>query len=205
MPIVRVSLNEQPVTPWKNGQGSTRQVAVDPPGATLAQGFRWRVSRAVVGQDGPFSPFPGVDRTLWLLRGAALTLVVDGQERRLERAYDQVAFPGEAAVVGRLGEGPTEDLNLMHDRSQVDARSTLVRLRALEAWSTRVAAPGQDLLLLLEGALHARGGQGPPQRLQAGEALRQDDGAADRSWSLLAGHEPVAALLVHFSRAAPGS
>lgn len=205
MPIVHVSLDDQPVTPWKNGQGSTRQVAVDPPDASLAQGFRWRVSRAAVGQDGPFSPFPGVDRTLWLLRGAALTLVIDGQERRLERAYDEVAFPGEAAVVGRLGGGPTEDLNLMHDRSRVHARPTLVRLRALEAWSTRVAAPGQDLLLALEGALHVRTEAGPPRRLEAGEALRQDDGAADRTWSLLAGHEPVAALLVHFSRAAPGS
>jgi environmental stress-induced protein Ves len=65
--------------PWANGGGSTRQVAIDPPGATLAGAFRWRVSIAQIASDGPFSRLPGIDRAMWLVRGNGVRLDVDGR------------------------------------------------------------------------------------------------------------------------------
>lgn len=60
-PPLRLSLirAEQLVaSPWKNGGGVTREIAAQPPGASL-DGFAWRVSVADVAQPGPFSRFPG--------------------------------------------------------------------------------------------------------------------------------------------------
>lgn len=198
MTITHLTPAMQPVVPWKNGLGSTRQVAVDPPGAGAGDPFRWRVSLATVGQDGPFSRFPGVDRTLWLARGAGMTLQIEGQERALRHAWEAVSFPGEAAVEGRLVDGPTLDLNLMHDRARVRCHHMLLRLRAREAWASRVATAGQDLLLLLEGSLQVTSPAQGRFQLQPGEALRLDEGPAGRGWALVAGPDPVAALLASF-------
>lgn len=52
--------------PWKNGGGVTTEIIVHPAKAPMAD-FDWRISMANVAQDGPFSIFPGVDRTLCIL------------------------------------------------------------------------------------------------------------------------------------------
>ena len=49
--------------PWKNGGGCTTEIAIAPPGASL-DAFEWRISLATIAASGPFSAFPGVDRTL---------------------------------------------------------------------------------------------------------------------------------------------
>ena len=54
--------------PWKNGGGETTEIAVFPAGAGLDD-FDWRVSMARVESSGPFSVFPGIDRTLAILEG----------------------------------------------------------------------------------------------------------------------------------------
>ena len=63
--------------PWKNGAGETREIAVFPESASIDT-FEWRVSTATVAQSGPFSLFPGVDRTLCVLSGAGFDLAVEG-------------------------------------------------------------------------------------------------------------------------------
>ena len=47
--------------PWKNGLGVTAQIAIHPPGATLAD-FTWRISSAEVRGSNPFSNFAGTPR-----------------------------------------------------------------------------------------------------------------------------------------------
>lgn len=59
--------------PWKNGGGETREIAIFPPAANLDT-LDWRISMAVVAQDGPFSSFPGIDRTLCVIEGAGMEL-----------------------------------------------------------------------------------------------------------------------------------
>ena len=65
--------------PWKNGGGMTVEIAVSPEGAGI-EDFDWRVSMAFVEQDGPFSIFPGIDRTLAVLSGDGIVLHIAGQD-----------------------------------------------------------------------------------------------------------------------------
>ncbi len=54
--------------PWKNGGGSTTELAIFPSDATL-ENFVWRLSTATVKTDGPFSHFAQIDRTLAIFIG----------------------------------------------------------------------------------------------------------------------------------------
>jgi environmental stress-induced protein Ves len=102
--------------PWKNGGGSTTEIAIEPPGA-LFHDFDWRISLATITQDGPFSVFPGVDRTLALVEGPGLTLDIDGSNRFVLGDEDTIIeFPGESAINAALNGGPTIDFNVMTRR-----------------------------------------------------------------------------------------
>lgn len=106
---------QQPLVPWKNGRGTTRELMVEPPDATFGAGLRWRLSAASVAEDGPFSVFPGIARTLVLLEGPALELDVAGETLRLDSPYAVARFPGDAPTVGRVPRGPVRDLNFLVD------------------------------------------------------------------------------------------
>ncbi|MEO6596849.1 MAG: HutD family protein [Planctomycetota bacterium] len=172
MRIQHVLLGQQPVMPWANGGGSTRQIAIDPPEGSLGAGFRWRVSIAQVGCDSPFSRLPGIDRSLWLLRGAGVRLDVEGSEVVLARQFQRFDFAGETPITARLLEGPVEDLNVMVKRRSVRAESNVVELEAGAAID--VAPAAQSLVVVLAGSLRTRAGQ----VVGVGDALRVDgDGA----------------------------
>jgi environmental stress-induced protein Ves len=104
--------------PWKNGGGETVEVIVYPEGAGLSD-FGWRVSMATVASDGPFSVFPGMDRTLAVLSGEGITLAIDGLgERLLTPKTAPLAFPADAPTTARLAGGPITDLNVMTRRGR---------------------------------------------------------------------------------------
>lgn len=97
--------------PWKNGQGTTREILRHP-----AEGvdFLWRLSIAEVAQSGPFSAFPGYKRIIMLLRGDGFVLRFnDGREQDLRKPNAPFRFDGGDAVSCVLGGGPSQDLNLM--------------------------------------------------------------------------------------------
>lgn len=130
--------------PWKNGGGSTTEIAVAPAGAGI-DGFDWRVSMAVVAADGPFSLFPGVERTLAVLDGAGLVLHgLPGGPHRLDRASAPFAFPADAAVSATLVGGAITDLNVMTRRGRFASR-----VRRIAAAGT-VSAEAAAILLLAE-------------------------------------------------------
>ncbi|MFH6787066.1 MULTISPECIES: HutD/Ves family protein [Methylobacterium] len=130
--------------PWKNGGGETAEIAVHPPGTGLG-GFDWRVSMASVAADGPFSLFPGIDRTLAVLDGEGMDLAVEGHgTHRLTPAAAPLAFPGDAPASARLVAGAITDLNVMTRRSacrpQVKRlRGTVPRFAASGGWIVVVA------------------------------------------------------------------
>lgn len=104
-----------PVRPWKNGGGTTRDIVVSPPGASLDD-FDWRLSLAQVDRDGPFSRFDNVDRTLVLLSGA---MTLHEQHRRIDLIRNEpVAFEGERAIAATLAGGSTLDFNVMTRRGR---------------------------------------------------------------------------------------
>jgi environmental stress-induced protein Ves len=98
--------------PWKNGGGHTTQIASHPADAGLPS-FVWRVSVADVSQDGPFSPFAGIDRTLVLLTGAGMKLEGDSEPMELRAPYEPISFSGDEALHCSLVGGPVRDFNLM--------------------------------------------------------------------------------------------
>jgi hypothetical protein len=115
--------------PWKNGGGTTLELAVDPPGATLESGFHWRVSSAEVGTSGPFSPFPGLTRWLLLLEGAGFSLDFEARGRvDLSQPLVPLAFSGDWPATATLLEGPCTDFNLMVDPRVYRASLTVLDL-----------------------------------------------------------------------------
>ena len=114
MRILRAS--DYRVMPWKNGAGTTTEIAVSPEGAGL-ETFDWRVSMARVETDGPFSAFPGVDRTLAVLEGEGMILNVAGRiPFGLTEASQPLLFPADAQTHADLISGPITDLNVMSRR-----------------------------------------------------------------------------------------
>ncbi len=142
--------------PWKNGGGTTADVAVDPPGAAF-DGFAWRISMADVANDGPFSRFPGIDRTLVLAQGRDLTLTIDGTSHRLAEPGDLLAFSGEAETLGRLGQGPIRDVNIMSRRGRFGHRVTRLSAGAARsdwAWPDVVAVVAlEPMAAIVDGTL----------------------------------------------------
>jgi environmental stress-induced protein Ves len=112
--------------PWKNGGGTTFEVAVHPPGADWAS-FAWRVSIADVAASGPFSSFSGIDRHLVVLAGDGMVLTGVRDEAIELRPYDSASFAGEAAIESRLRNGPTRDFNVMTRRGAARAQVRVVR------------------------------------------------------------------------------
>ena len=108
---------------WKNGGGVTHELAVWPEGADLS-GFDARLSMAGVAADGPFSAFPGIDRTLAVLAGGPLRLSFGGAEVVLTADGPPLSFPGEAPVHAALDAGPVLDLNMMTRRGACAHRMT---------------------------------------------------------------------------------
>ncbi len=98
--------------PWKNGGGSTIEIAIGPPDAGF-EDFDWRVSLATIAEDGAFSQFPGVDRTLALVEGHGMTLQIDGEPTLVCEAEPVVQFDGSSQVFAKLSRGVTTDFNVM--------------------------------------------------------------------------------------------
>jgi uncharacterized protein len=76
---------------------------------------------AKVAGDGPFSAFPGIDRTLAILEGAGIVLSVEGTEpRQLTLASAPHAFPADAPTSAMLIDGTVLDFNVMSRREKIE-------------------------------------------------------------------------------------
>lgn len=134
--------------PWKNGGGTTLELAIGPPGASW-QSFDWRVSLASISHSGPFSPFPGVDRTLALVDGAGITVEIDGSRHVLLDIDDStLTFAGEAAVAATLHGGPTLDFNVMTRRATCEHK---FGRRRVEGSATYAPGGLRSLVFLASG------------------------------------------------------
>ena len=112
--------------PWKNGGGVTTEIAVFPDGAGM-DSFDWRISTARVDSPGPFSIFPGIDRSLAMLNGAGMTLQLAGiGTRTLKPGDPALVFPADIAVDATLAYGGIDDLNVMTRRGRYRHRLTVL-------------------------------------------------------------------------------
>ena len=139
MRILRAS--ERTLTPWKNGGGTTTEVAVHPPGAGFDD-FGWRVSIADVRQGGPFSQFPGIDRCLAVLEGEMSLTVAGRLPIVISPQTPPALFPGDDKTDATLTDGAVVDLNVMTRRGEFVAnvfRHTLMNAASLKSAATSIA------------------------------------------------------------------
>jgi len=133
--------------PWKNGGGSTTEIAISPAGAHLDD-FEWRVSLATIAQDGPFSSFPGIDRSLALVDGDGVLLDFGDERFVLSPSEPLIEFEGEDAVHATVTGQHTTDFNVMTRRGVCRHRLELRAVRGKEALKRRA---GTTVLFLAEG------------------------------------------------------
>ena len=110
--------------PWRNGKGTTREVASFPAGAV---DFDWRISIADVTEAGDFSTFPGVDRILTVIEGELMVVTVDGEEHAMEQ-YRPFRFSGDSVTSCVLPVGETKDVNVMARRGAFKGFLSIVEL-----------------------------------------------------------------------------
>ncbi len=166
-----------PVTPWKNGAGATREIIAVP---SVDAPFLWRASIATLQADGPFSPFPGVDRTIVLLAGRPLRLRGEEIDHPLA-LWQPWAFPGEWELSSVGIVEPGLDFNVMTQRGRASAK--------VEVVSDRQRAATEGVAYVLQGV---GSGRAALRRRQRSLLARQRSGraAASRSrWAPPAGND----------------
>ncbi|RSZ56759.1 HutD family protein [Massilia atriviolacea] len=179
-------------SPWKNGGGSTTEIAISPPGAGLDT-FDWRISLATIAASGPFSVFEGIDRTLALVDGPGVTLDIDGDGRFVLSEDEPVLeFAGEAQVAATVGARPTTDFNVMTRRARCAHQLGRRSLSGMSGFATRADL---TVLFLAEGdSLEVSNDE------QRFGMVRYDavlfDG--DASWTLEAGQATIFIVDIHF-------
>jgi environmental stress-induced protein Ves len=122
--IIRASVCK--TATWKNGGGSTTEIAIGPVGSPwrLSTGASvWRWSHRM----DPFSDFAGIDRTLAVVKASGLVLTI-GEEAplTLSSETDPIRFPGDTPTSARLTAGAITDLNVMTRRGRF--RHRLLRI-----------------------------------------------------------------------------
>lgn len=128
-----VRLADTPATPWRNGGGVTRELAMWPDAGDWA----WRMSVADVDQSGPFSIFEGIERWFAVLEGAGVQLDVAGVPHRITAGGAPLFFDGGAATGCELIRGKTRDFNLMVRRGPKPSRMVRVAGRFSETLHAR--------------------------------------------------------------------
>ncbi len=142
--------------PWANGRGRTVELLrVERDGA-----LQLRLSMAMVVENGPFSLFPGLERSLTVISGPGFRLKGRGIELRCD-ALVPVAFPGDVPVRAVATRGQqSNDFNVMtarhlakpvvaleHDGSRLPAGGTLALFALGEVSVNGLVLQRHDLVL----------------------------------------------------------
>ncbi len=134
--------------PWKNGLGSTAQIAIYPADTDFSTGnYLWRVSSATVRSDSPFSQFPGYDRWLIILSGEGL--LINGFPLLPLSPFH---FSGDEFIHSELIDGAVTDLGIIYRRDKVQASMMLNDLKTAQ---TLALTKGSHFLFCVQGAFTA--------------------------------------------------
>jgi environmental stress-induced protein Ves len=163
-----IELRDCAPTPWKNGAGLTREIAVEPPDASIDD-FGWRISVAEISRDAPFSAFAGVDRRIVLIAGHGMWLRSAGGavDMRLDEPLAPFGFSGEEPVTAQLIDGACADFNVMV-RKQVWRADVI---GATDSTATRdLDASSAALVFCVRGAASIAAAEQAAAVLGAGQA-----------------------------------
>lgn len=172
--MIKIDAASQKVLAWKNGGGKTREIVLFPSDATF-ETFDWRISTAQIDRGGPFSLFPGIDRSLALLEGSALTLHIEGcQPTHLKQGAVPVTFAGELSVISELAGEGVHDFNVMTRRERCSHSVSLVRVNG----ELKISRSGDAVIIYLaeDSSVDCLAGQGGHVELCQGDAVIFYDG-----------------------------
>ncbi len=94
--------------PWANGRGQTLELVRQ----NYVNGkIFYRLSIATVTENGPFSVFPGLNRSLTVIDGPGFNLI--GQRKLRADPLVPVDFPGECRIVAADVMQSSQDFNVM--------------------------------------------------------------------------------------------
>lgn len=114
------------IMPWKNGAGTTAEIAIYPAGASLEKmDFDWRISTAHIAEENKFSEYKGYDRILTVLSGEGLLL--NGQELG---PFEIFEFEGEDPISCSLIGSAVEDLGVIFKREKYSASMKILPVEA---------------------------------------------------------------------------
>ena len=169
--------------PWRNGQGTTVEIAKAPREGS----FDWRVSIADVAADGPFSRFDGYDRSITAIDGAGMILRSGTREARIGR-LDPYRFSGDDNIECFLIDGRVRDFNVMTLRHRW---RSVVEVEHLAA-GVELTVP-MTLLYVVEGRVETSSSFAP---IKAGETLLLEE-CADQT---ITAHERSIVITVALTR-----
>lgn len=121
MPSILIQ-NSYTVMPWKNGRGTTSQIALDSDESVFPDHFLWRVSSAKVTSNDPFSNFDGCRRALVVVEGKGLFL--NDVELKPMVPY---FFSGNEPIDCKLIDGPVVDLGVIFNTQKVKVDMDVLR------------------------------------------------------------------------------
>ncbi len=147
--IARLDPAQYRRTPWKNGGGTTVDIA--------DEGDIWRFGRTDIVTAGPFSDYSGFDRIQVLVRGKGLVLETPDGEIDVRAPFRPVRFAGETPIVSRLEDGPVEVVNLIgaRDKVKIDLDILDAGERGVVGRGTHIAyCPDGPAILDIDSKLH---------------------------------------------------
>ncbi|MEO7007390.1 MAG: HutD family protein [Terrimesophilobacter sp.] len=134
------------VTPWKNGNGVTREIASSAVSVGSDALPDWRISMATVTESAPFSSFPGMMRSLGVIDGAGIELTVEGHSRLIGVGDEPAVFAGDVPASARPLDGPVFDLNLMVNPARI-----MGRMNSIQLGTHDLAGPSWFVVALADG------------------------------------------------------
>ena len=108
--------SELKIMPWKNGQGTSQEIAIQPPNAEFpVDPFLWRLSSATVTGSNAFSLFPQYERLLVVWQGQGLLL--NDHVLHPDIPY---RFSGNTHIMCKLIKDTVIDVGLIYDPTQIE-------------------------------------------------------------------------------------
>ena len=165
------------VMPWKNGNGSTTELAIFPEGEDFRKGeFLWRISSANVDEAGAFSFFPFHHRWLTVIGGKGLRLRQNDLHSPIAQQTVEVrplmlhSFDGAIETHCELLGGPVTDFNVFARKSRVMASTKVIEIKKDEEFSWKPAARW-SFVYVVSGDCVGETASLDPIRLREGDSL----------------------------------
>lgn len=146
------SLAQLPRKPWKNGQGMTTELAIEPPGANFSEEkFQWRISCAEVKGSNDFSQFKGYTRSLTVWKGDGILL----NGKKLE-AFVPYQFSGEEKIYCELIKSEIIDLGVIYRKDAFQCEMTVLSGNKDELKNLSLTVDQKNFLFVAEGLVQIR-------------------------------------------------